>query len=278
MKLLELFSGTHSIGIQAEKLNFEVVSLDRDLEAKSKLYNYTSKHHIKEDILTWDYKKDFNPGDFKIITASPACVYWSQLRNCWINRKSKAIHPTDIITKEILEEEINLKGKPMVDKIFEIIEYFKPKYWWIENPQTGKMKDYIKDKYPQYNIFYDVDYCKYSDWGYKKKTRFWTNIEGFIPKICKNDCENIIKIENKKIHKISLGDNNKLISDNGKIIRPNKKHLREKYKDFVDVHRLHFGEKGRKGCVGGGNNRLLRYRIPSKLINELLEKCIFDNQ
>ena len=273
MKLLELFSGTHSIGIQAEKLNYEIVSLDRDLEAKSKIYDYTSKHHIKEDILTWDYKKEFKPNDFDIITASPVCLYWSRLRNCWINRKCKAIHPTDIITKEILEEDILLKGKPMVDKIFEIIEYFKPRYWWIENPQTGKMKDYIKDKYSKYNNFYDVDYCKYSDWGYKKKTRFWTNIKNFIPKICHNDCKNMIKIENINLHKINLGCQN-LIIDNDKLIRPNTKAKRAKYKDFKDVHRTHFGEKNRKGCIGGGNNRLLRYRIPPKLINELLEKCI----
>jgi hypothetical protein len=25
----------------------------------------------------------------------------------------------------------------MVDKVFEIIEYFKPKYYWIENPKSS---------------------------------------------------------------------------------------------------------------------------------------------
>lgn len=48
------------------------------------------------------------------------------------------------------------------------------------------MKEYIKDK-----PFYDVDYCKYSDWGYRKRTRFWTNIENFEPKLCKKDCDNM---------------------------------------------------------------------------------------
>ena len=260
MKILELFSGTHSIGHCAEKLGHEIVSLDRDLEAKSKIYNYISKNHIKEDILIWDFKKNFKKGDFDIITASPVCLYWSRLRNSWIGRKSKAIHPTDIITKEILEEDIRLKGQPMVDKIFEIIEYFEPKYWWIENPATGKMKYYIEEKYPQYNTFYDVDYCKYSDWGYQKQTRFWTNIRDFNPKICKKDCDNLI--ENDKKHKTDVGKMNII---RHKTVLSNTKELR-------NIHRLHFGGN-RKGCVGGGNNRLLRYRIPEKLIIELLEKC-----
>ncbi len=264
MRILELFSGTHSVGYCAEKLGHKIVSLDRDLEAKSKIYDYISENHIKEDIMTWNYKKNFKKGDFDIITASPVCLYWSRLRNCWIGRKSKAIHPTDIITKEILEEDIRLKGQPMVDKIFEIIEYFEPKYWWIENPATGKMKEYIKKEYPKYNTFYDIDYCKYSNWGYQKKSRFWTNIKDFIPKLCKKDCENIIQIEDKKQHKTVLGNGYTIID--GKKVLSNTKALR-------DVHRLHFGDKNRKGCVGGGNNRLLRYRIPEKLIIELLEKC-----
>ncbi len=264
MKILELFSGTHSVGYCADKLGHKIVSLDRDLQAKSKIYDYISENHIKEDIMTWDYKKNFKKGDFDIITASPVCLYWSKLRNCWIGRKCKAIHPTEIITKEILEEEIRLKGQPMVDKIFEIIEYFEPKYWWIENPATGKMKDYIKDSYSKYNTFYDIDYCKYSNWGYQKKSRFWTNIKDFIPKLCKKDCENIIQIGNKKQHKIILGNGYSIID--GKKVLSNTKALR-------DIHRLHFDNKNRKGCVSGGNNRLLRYRIPEKLIIELLEKC-----
>tara|TARA_R110002096_G_scaffold330342_1_gene524417 strand:+ start:1225 stop:2052 length:828 start_codon:yes stop_codon:yes gene_type:complete len=274
MRILELFSGTHSVGYCADKLGHEIVSLDRDLEAKSKIYDYISENHIKEDIMTWDYKKNFKKGDFDLITASPVCLYWSQLRNCWIGRKCKAIHPTDIITKEHILEDIKLKGRPMVDKIFEIIEYFEPKYWWIENPATGRMKDYIKKEYAKYNTFYDIDYCKYSNWGYQKKSRFWTNIKNFIPKLCKKDCENIIQIEdtNQKIHTDRMGTS-KTVIDNGKIIRVNTKKLREKYKDYENLQKEKKHKKDVSISVGGGTNRLERYRIPEKLINELLEKC-----
>lgn len=176
MKLLELFSGTHSIGKVAKHYNFEVTSLDRDLESSCPFdTGYISNKHFKEDILTWDYKQ-YPVGYFDLITASPVCLWWSQLRYSHIGRGT---------TKEQIEKDLIDNGKPMVDKVIEIIEYFKPKYWWIENPQTGRMKDYIASKYPEYNSYYDVDYCQYSDWGYKKRTRFWSNILGFEPKLCK---------------------------------------------------------------------------------------------
>ena len=40
--------------------------------------------------------------------------------------------------------------------------------------------------------YYDVDYCMYSDFGYKKRTRIWTNLKNFNPKLCNNNCGNMI--------------------------------------------------------------------------------------
>ena len=65
MKLLELFSGTKSVGRVAEQLGYNVISLDRDLEAD-----------IKCDILNWDYKQ-FPVGYFDVIWASPPCTEYS---------------------------------------------------------------------------------------------------------------------------------------------------------------------------------------------------------
>ena len=45
LKLLELFSGTGSIGKITTNYNFEITSLDKDMEAT-----------IKTDILDWNYK------------------------------------------------------------------------------------------------------------------------------------------------------------------------------------------------------------------------------
>ena len=43
-------------------------------------------------------------------------------------------------------------------KTIEIINYFNPSVWFIENLQTGllKQQDFMKDF-----DYYDIDYCKY---------------------------------------------------------------------------------------------------------------------
>jgi len=262
MKLLELFSGTHSIGKIAKKYNIDVVSLDRDLDSKCPLgTDYESPKHFKEDIISFDYKQ-FDPNEFDIITASPVCLWWSNLRNTWVGRKLK-VHGDTIITKEILEEDINKYGKPMVDKVYEIINYFNPKYFWIENPQTGKMKHYINEKYP--TPFFDVDYCKYSDFGYKKRTRFWyKGLENFKPKLCKKDCENIIGNNHTK----NLA-NRDLINDNGKLIIINTKEKRDKYIRGEKKYKKHKIDVSLG--IGGGSNRLERYRIPTNLIDQFFK-------
>ena len=56
------------------------------------------------------------------------------------------------------------------------------------------MKNYITDL-----PYYVVDYCKYSDWGHRKRTRIWTNKENFTPKMCKRDCDNMS--EDRKKHR-----------------------------------------------------------------------------
>tara|TARA_R110002126_G_scaffold40843_3_gene119597 strand:- start:472 stop:1113 length:642 start_codon:yes stop_codon:yes gene_type:complete len=210
MNHLELFSGTHSFGKVSSKLGYNVISLDRDLDDKCPFTDYVSKTHIKTDIMTWNYRQ-YPVGHFKLITASPVCMWWSHLRRSWIGRKIKA-HGDNIITAEILDKDIELYGVPMVDKLFEIINYFNPDYYIIENPKNGKMKEYINDLIP----YYDLDYCIYG-FDYRKTTRFWTNIE----------LKNIKRCNHKK-HKLALGH------------------------------------------INHGSTLLQKYRIPEKLIEELL--------
>ena len=164
MKLLELFSGTKSVGKVAEQLGYEVISLDlKDAD-------------INCDILDWDYTV-YEPGYFDVIWASPPCDTFSILKNCWIGRCG--------YTRQSILDDINNIGLPILRRTEEIIDYFRPKYYCIENPQTGKMKHYINDK-----PFYDVDYCKYG-FDYKKRTRIWTNITLFDNKLCRRDCGSI---------------------------------------------------------------------------------------
>jgi hypothetical protein len=85
----------------------------------------------------------------------------------------------------------------------------------------------------------------YSDWGYRKRTRIWTNRTDFIPKLCNGsgDCGNMIN----SIHKTNLGN-----ADNFK----RKKHIRE-------------SQNGSNKNICKGISQKDRYRVPEDLIFSL---------
>ncbi|MFM7989895.1 MAG: hypothetical protein ACKPKO_62335, partial [Candidatus Fonsibacter sp.] len=57
MRVLELFSGTGSVGNVCKALGMDVVSLDRDMPAD-----------IRTDIMDWDYKT-YSPYDVEVMRA-----------------------------------------------------------------------------------------------------------------------------------------------------------------------------------------------------------------
>ena len=246
IRVLELFSGTRSIGKVCDQLGWSSVSVDL-LEAD---------HQV--DIMQFDYKQ-YPKDAFDIIWASPPCTEYSNLQSCWLGRMKK---DGQIYTKEIMENNMNEADK-LVLKTLEIIDYFDCEYWFMENPQTGKLKnrEIMKDI-----PFYDVDYCMYSDWGYQKRTRIWTNKKDFNNKLCDKSgaCGNMVDSQHKQV----LGNGYEMID--GKKVICNTKELRKKHKLNVskDVHTI--GEKKEKG--GNFNNetkQLDRYRIPEELIFSL---------
>ena len=279
LKCLDLFSGTHSFAKCCKELGYECLTLDLELEAD-----------ININIMDWDYKK-YPPKYFDIIWASPPCVNYSRLRNCSIGRKLKS---GIILTREQIELDM-IESDKLVQRTLDIIDYFKPELWFMENPQTARLKDRDVVKGLPY---YDVDYCKYSDFGYKKRTRIWTNKKDFKPLLCNLDCNNLIINEDQVVHKERVGCS-KTVIDNGKIIRVNKKELRKKYKDHPNImvqHKNVLGNgyeliNGQKvlcntkakrdeyrklkhktdvAIIGGGTSRLDRYRVPPDLIFSLL--------
>ena len=265
VKVLELFSGTGSVGKVCKQLDWDVVSVDLLLPAD---------HQV--DIMDFDYKQ-YDKDEFDIVWASPPCTEYSNLQSCWLGRKKA---DGTIYTKEIMEKNMDEADK-LVLKAFEIIEYFNPHYWFLENPATGKLKnrEIMKDK-----PFYDVSYCMYSNWGYEKKTRIWTNKKDFNNKICDKSgaCGNMInsqhnkvlgngyemidgkkvlcntKEKRQKLHKARMGTS-KTIMDDGEMIRVNTATLRQKYKDYENVNK----------SLNNETDKLDRYRIPEDLIFSL---------
>ena len=158
MKVLELFSGTRSVGKICDELGWESVSVDLLLPATHQC-----------DIMDFDYKQ-YPKDTFDIVWASPPCTEYSAMNYC---------RPEKIPDIE--------GANKIVSKTLEIIDYFNPKHYLIENPQTGTLKN--QDFMKKFN-FYDVDYCKYGH-PIRKRTRIWTNLVGFDPKICKRDCDSL---------------------------------------------------------------------------------------
>lgn len=171
IKVLELFSGTKSFSKELDKNKFEVISLD--------ILNKFNPD-ICIDILNWDYKSlNFKP---EIIWSSPPCTEYS-------HAKSRGVRDLELADKIVL-------------KTLEIINYFKPKYWFLENPQTGLLKDRVFMKDLSYT---DVSYCKYG-FNYRKQTRIWNNLSNWKGKTCNKDCDAIIGKGKSKRHIVSFGN------------------------------------------------------------------------
>jgi len=142
MRLLELFAGTGSVGRAFRECGWEVVSLD-----------IAAGHDIQADVLTWDHTR-YPPGHFDCVHASPPCTEYSRAKTTGVRKLELA----DSILQRTLD----------------IIAYFEPAAFIIENPYTGMMKDRpaMEAMEPFLRV---VTYCKYGA-PYRKATAIWTNL------------------------------------------------------------------------------------------------------
>ena len=110
MRLLELFSGTKSVGRAFEALGWEVTSLDADA---------TTRPSICADIREWDYRT-YPPRHFDLIWALSVCTEFSRA----LTRRPRRLED----------------GDRLVLKTVEVIGYLRPRWWAVENPRTGLLK------------------------------------------------------------------------------------------------------------------------------------------
>ena len=163
MNILELFAGSRSIGKVAEELSFNVYSSD---------INSFDKIDYVTNILEFDYKKvPFKPD---VIWASPPCTGFSvaAIGHHWSGGKEAYIPKTE--TAKL--------GIELVKKTLEIINYYNPKYWFMENPRGVLRKLPVVQGLKKHT----VTYCQYGD-ERMKPTDIWTNSNVWIPRpMCKN--------------------------------------------------------------------------------------------
>ena len=211
MKTLELFSGTGSVNTVCKKYG-EVISVDI-----TDKFGHKPTHLV--DILKWDYKQ-YPVGYFDFIWASPPCASFSQMLYI-------------VKSKTEIEDRMNNIGLPLLYKAREIIDYFKPTYYCIENPDGGRMKNYITDL-----PYKRASYCQYG-FDYRKNTRFWTNIPRWQPKLCKCGVKHTSRV--------------------GGTRRKNTLALKPEYSKHI--------------CNGQGSSSKLsqRYSIPQPLIKDLVK-------
>ena len=127
--MLYFFSGTGSVGKYFKKSGFNVIPVDNEQKFEP---------DICCDVLKWDYKDMYPKGFFTVIAAGVPCTEYSM---------ALTTRPRDMESADKL-----------VEKTLEIIDYFEPPIWWIENPRNGRLKTrkMMKDLY-----FVDVDYCQF---------------------------------------------------------------------------------------------------------------------
>jgi len=154
MKLLELFSGTGSIGKIFKKYGHTVISVDIDNRFGC---------DIQEDILQFSYKE--LPWIPDVLWGSPPCTEYSRA-------KTRGIRKLDYADK-------------LVSKFIEIKKYFLEKnpemIWFCENGKSTLLweRQVSETLWPRIQ----VSYCQYGA-KYQKNTTIATNIEWKNPKIC----------------------------------------------------------------------------------------------
>ena len=172
MRTLELFAGSQSFTKGIKRFDHEAECITVDMS-----YHFQPTHYV--NILEWDYRI-YPPGHFDLLWASPPCTQYSKA-------KSRGVR--------------DLEGADtLVRKVFEIIDYFKPNAWVIENVGTGLLVNRMKN-IRDVPIFI-TDYCCYGK-PVRKRTALWSNKELHLM-LCpgRDQCDQMI--DNK--HKSSVGN------------------------------------------------------------------------
>lgn len=163
-RTLELFAGTQSFtkGVKRLYPAGQAQALTVDILPKF-------KPTFVADMLEWDYTI-FPPEHFDIIWCSPPCTEYS-------SAKSRGVRDLEYADR-------------LVKRCFEILDYYKPKAWIMENPATGLLPGRIATIRPGIPAPVIGDYCAYGA-SYRKRTAFWSNKPLALRQCQKDKCESM---------------------------------------------------------------------------------------
>ncbi len=166
--LLELFSGTGSVGKAFKELGWEVISVDIDTKSDATIH---------KDILHLEPADIPKKPDF--IWASPPCTMYSIAR-------TNAKIPRDLEGSDAL-----------VQRTLALVEHYQAPFM-MENPHSGLLKTRAVVAGIPMRV---LDYCR---WGtpYRKRTSIWTNTSWSPSKtLCNFDCaSSIAGLHGRKVH------------------------------------------------------------------------------
>jgi hypothetical protein len=167
MKLLELFAGSRSVGNAADKLGFDVFSVD-----------WTPYEKINLAIDIEQLQRDDVPFTPDIIWASPDCTTYTIAA---ISTHRNGVQPKSEYAKKC--DAVNMHFIDLI-KQWQVIN--PNMVFFIENPRGMLRKMPFMQEFKRHTIWY----CQYGD-DRAKPTDIWTNSKNWTPRpMCHNGNKN----------------------------------------------------------------------------------------
>lgn len=196
--LLELFSGTKSVGRVFEKAGWDVLAVDNS-EVRSP--------DVCASLLDWDYRSALTPTLPTALWASPPCTTWSLA-----TQKHRQL--PDLAPRTLLAVEAEL----LVWRTLEIVHYLTAEHerrgtafhWAIENPQ-GRLRHFSPmQALPRAS----VDYCMLGR-PYRKRTDVWTStpeaLEG-LECVCERHATQATRVMSGRLGSVPEGLTERLVA------------------------------------------------------------------
>ena len=163
LNVLELYSGTQSIGSKFRKEGHNVVSIELNPIFLEEPYNLEQWTMSVGDLKTAKVLKHFG-GPVDVIWASPLCTTHSVAAISRHRRKGDNGLLVAHSDKAREHDDLLLSTLQLIGEL-------KPKYWFLENPRGGMRKSNIMQ-----GVFYrhTTSYCQWGD-SRMKPTDIWTN-------------------------------------------------------------------------------------------------------